>query len=68
MTVKMAAKPIELHSGQRETQFPFLNSFWHTGKINQGGEHSPEKGVQGCSALNTPFSRLSCRLQDPQLK
>ena len=32
------------------------------------GEHSPEKGIQGCAALKTPFSCLSCCLQDPQLR
>ena len=30
--------------------------------------HSPEKGVWGCAALKAPFSPVSCRSQDSQLK
>ena len=33
-----------------------------------GGGHSPEKMVWVCAALKTPFSRLSCRSQDPRLR
>ena len=32
------------------------------------GGHWPRKGVWGCAALKTPFSRLSCRLQGSHFK
>ena len=35
---------------------------------NPWGGHSPEKRVWVCAAFNTPFSRLSCRSQDPRLR
>ena len=35
---------------------------------NPGGGHWPRKGVWGCAALKTPFSRLSCRLQGSHFK
>ena len=34
----------------------------------RGVGHSPEKGVWGCVAIKTPFSRLSCRSQHPQFR
>ena len=33
-----------------------------------GGRHWPRKGVWGCAALKTPFSRLSCRSQGSHFK
>ena len=33
-----------------------------------GGGHWPRKGVWGCAALKTPFSRLSCRSQGSHFK
>ena len=34
--------------------------------VNHGpGGHWPRKGVRGCAALKTPFSRLSCSSQGP---
>ena len=35
---------------------------------NSGGGHWPRKGVQGCAALKTPFSRLSCSSQGSHFK
>ena len=34
----------------------------------RGGGHWPRKGVWGCAALKTPFSRLSCRSQGSHFK
>ena len=35
---------------------------------SRGGGHWPRKGVWGCAALKTPFSRLSCRSQGSHFK
>ena len=35
---------------------------------NTRGGHWPRKGVWGCAALKTPFSRLSCRSQGSHFK
>ena len=36
--------------------------------LTGGGGHWPRKGVWGCAALKTPFSRLSCSLQGSKFK
>ena len=36
--------------------------------LDPGGGHWPRKGVWGCAALKTPFSRLSCRSQGSHFK
>ena len=36
--------------------------------VGPGGGHWPRKGVWGCAALKTPFSRLSCRSQGSHFK
>ena len=36
--------------------------------VHPRGGHWPRKGVWGCAALKTPFSRLSCRSQGSHFK
>ena len=36
--------------------------------VSHPGGHWPRKGVWGCAALKTPFSRLSCRSQGSHFK
>ena len=43
-------------------QCPFTRYCWPRGR------HWPRKGVWGCAALKTPFSRLSCRSQGSHFK
>ena len=63
---------------RKNTQFAFYHNLLKIHPIyakwaissagGRGKGHSPEKGVWGCTALKTPFSRLTCRTQDPQLR
>ena len=53
-----------IYEGKQAAQPPEL--FWQRG-FDPGDGELTWNGGMGCAALKTPFSRLSCVSQDPQL-
>ena len=59
--------------GACELKIPKFGGLWTEnfqmwGLWVPGGGHWPRKGIWGCAALKTPFSRLSCHSQGSHLK
>ena len=57
-----------LGQGVREKRCYNCNGKGHIARVCTPGGHWPRKGLWGCAALKTPFSRLSCRSQGSHFK